>query len=63
VLGAILMMLPLLWPRGADGHGTAQVLIYLFTVWTLLIAAAFVLTRRLRLDDAEAGAGSEPEGP
>ena len=51
VFGALLIFVPLLWPRGAEGQGgTAAATIYLFLVWFILIVAAAVLSRILRPD-------------
>lgn len=67
VAGAILLMIPLLWPRGPAGPGNATVLIYVFGVWTLLIAVSLLLTRRLQTDDddphPEATVRGAPEVP
>ena len=49
--GMVMLALPLLWPRGPEGPGNATVLIYLFTVWFVLVAISFALSRRLRPDD------------
>ncbi|SMY09575.1 hypothetical protein [Flavimaricola marinus] len=59
ITGIVLLMLPLLWPRGPDGPGNGQVLIYIFSAWSFLILLSFLLTRRLRNDDAEEG--NEPK--
>jgi hypothetical protein len=50
VLGGILLLMPLLWTRGEDGIRNSQALIYIFGVWALLIALAFLLSRLLRPD-------------
>ena len=52
ILGAILFLLPVAWTEAA---GTGSGLIYLFSVWAGLIAAIFLISRRL--------AESEPPGP
>ncbi|MDA9019847.1 hypothetical protein N9H60_01550 [Flavimaricola sp.] len=53
VLGAILWMLPLLWPKGSDeGYSNGNALIYIFAVWVLLIGAALLMSRRLRPEGA-----------
>jgi len=56
VLAGVLMMIPLLWPRGgADTVATSFAGIYLFLIWGGSIAAAAVLARALtRLDDPSA---------
>ncbi|MCU0911333.1 MAG: hypothetical protein MUE98_08310 [Rhodobacteraceae bacterium] len=54
VLGTMLILLPLLWaPQSTPGTDTAQGGLYIFLVWGGLIAAAFLMARRL-------GAGIEP---
>ena len=49
ILGGVLLMLPLLWPRGADPDATptSLAMIYIFGCWTALALAAFVLARWL----------------
>lgn len=59
--GAVLMALPLLWPRG-DAPGTpatSSAMIYVFGCWALLAAIAALLARRL---DPGAADGLTPEG-
>lgn len=54
VAGLLLWMFPLFWPTGGDDAGAPQQMSmsdavqYVFVVWLLLIAAAFVLWRVLR---------------
>lgn len=51
VFGALLIFVPLLWPRGdTETGGTAEATIYLFLVWFVLIVAAAVLSRIIRPD-------------
>ena len=60
VLGAALLLVPLLW-TGSDapgGVGNAGALLYLLAVWAGLIVAAFLLSRVLAPDD---GPG-DPDG-
>ncbi len=48
VLGAVLLLLPLLWePQQTPAPDTAAGGLYLFAVWGLLILAAALLSRRL----------------
>jgi len=55
VVGAILWAVPLLWERGTtDGVRTSQALIYIFSVWALLILIALFLSRLLRPDQDDA---------
>lgn len=61
VLGAALLLVPLLWtpsdsPEGVSNSGA---LIYVFLVWAALILGARALSRLLSLDDGEDG-GEEP---
>ncbi|RYG93325.1 hypothetical protein EU803_04290 [Loktanella sp. IMCC34160] len=51
IVGGLLFMAPLLWPREAvaeGGNGTSHAILYLFGVWTALIVVAFVLARIIR---------------
>jgi hypothetical protein len=61
VVGAVLLSLPLLWggASDADAPTNSGALLYLFGAWAALIAAAFVLSRRLRPDDEDE---DPPEG-
>ncbi|MCV3274117.1 hypothetical protein [Roseobacter sinensis] len=51
ILGAVLWMIPLLWPSGAgpqEGHEgipMSRALLYIFGVWVVLIAACYGLAR------------------
>ncbi len=48
VLGIFLILMPILWrPAATPEPDTASGGLYLFAVWILLIACAFVLARRL----------------
>ena len=48
MLAAILMFLPLMWPREAAEDGlTSSGFIYLFSIWVILIVVAAVLARVL----------------
>ena len=60
VLGAALLLVPLLWTRSdaPGGVGNAAALLYLFGVWAGLILAAFLLSRLILRDD-EVGPGSD----
>lgn len=58
VLGLFLLLVPVLWsddPAVGAGAGslTADVGIYLFIIWALLIAVAALLAPRLPLTEAE----------
>ncbi|WP_298836838.1 hypothetical protein [uncultured Roseobacter sp.] len=52
VLGAVLWMIPLLWPTGEVAEGTgmpmSRALSYVFGVWLLLICIAAALVARMR---------------
>ncbi|QFS83803.1 hypothetical protein FIU97_13730 [Roseivivax sp. THAF40] len=53
VIGAFAWLIPLLWPRGSeDGPPMSQALIYMFTVWVLLIVIGAILSRKLTAGDA-----------
>ncbi|MHC0054469.1 hypothetical protein [Actibacterium sp. D379-3] len=61
ILGLFLFLLPLLRQSGdgGEGGGLSAQLVYLFSVWLALIAAAAALARRLRgAEDAVA----DPDG-
>jgi hypothetical protein len=62
VMGALLWMIPLLWPRGADGQLVSLALLYIFGVWAGLIALTLILSRALRTDDDIPGP-EQPAGP
>lgn len=48
MFAAVLMMLPLMWPREtADQSLTSSGMMYLFWLWVVLVAAAFALNRVL----------------
>ncbi|WP_375176078.1 hypothetical protein [Pseudooceanicola sp.] len=62
VLGAVLMMLPLLWPReGAENvPTTSTAMIYVFGCWLLLVAAAGLLAVWLDPTVSEAETEDDP---
>ena len=52
VLGVVLWMIPLLWPRGAEtGQLNSTALLYIFGVWIGLILMALILSLALGGDD------------
>lgn len=53
VLGAVLMMVPLAWPRGEGAGGTATAVQYFFGLWFILIVISALLTRQIDLSDEE----------
>ncbi len=64
VVGAVLLILPLLWARG-DGSAIARETLYLFAVWAGLILCVGLLSRALVLQERRAqsraeGASSAP---
>jgi len=63
VIGGVLMVLPLLWPRGeeAGAPATSTAMIYIFGVWALLALIAGILSARL--DPNAAGDGDAPDFP
>lgn len=56
IVGGVLWLIPLLWPRGADGQLVSAALLYIFGIWAGLIGLAFILSRTLR-DDGDAPPG------
>ena len=56
ILGGLLWMIPLLWPRGPDGQLVSVALLYIFGVWAGLIGLACVLSRLVHEDE-----DSQPE--
>lgn len=66
VVGVLLWMFPLLWPaRGAatiDRVPTSQALIYIFTVWIVLIVVSGMMWYRVRSVPQNAEPGPDPEG-
>ena len=49
LFAAVLMLLPLMWPRDTpDQSLTSSGMIYMFTLWVVLVVLAFVLSRLLR---------------
>jgi len=58
ILGAFLVLLPVLW----GGGGTRSGIIYIFVVWLGLIIVAAVLARVLQEPDNDVTA-AQPEGP
>lgn len=62
VVAAVLMMLPLMWPREtSDQSLTSSGMIYLFGLWIVLICAAFGLARVLRFSDTSSGPDARME--
>ena len=60
VFGAVLMVLPLMWPRDTAGQSlTSSGMLYLFGLWFLLCLAAFVLGRMLRYSTTDDGRDAE----
>lgn len=58
IFAAVLMMLPLMWPRETpDQSLTSSGIIYVFCLWVLLVALAFLLSRVLRFSEALDGDG------
>ena len=51
VIGLVLLFVPILWGPEATTHTG---LIYLFSVWAVLILAVFLLSRRLMAAEREA---------
>ena len=51
VLGGLLWMIPLLWPRGPDGQLVSVALLYIFGSWAGLIGLAGILSRMMHEDE------------
>jgi hypothetical protein len=59
VLAAVLFVMPLIWKlAGNEGRGTSDVMIFLFVIWSGLIAIAALISRRLKLEP-ESDTGKE----
>ncbi|WP_299962729.1 hypothetical protein [uncultured Roseobacter sp.] len=57
-VGAGLWMIPLLWPSdGAGAVPMSRALLYVFSVWALLIVAAGLLVHRMPQSPEQADAG------
>jgi len=51
VFAAVLMLLPLMWPRDTDQQSlTSSGMYYVFGLWVVLVLVAFALSRVLRFD-------------
>lgn len=54
IFAAVLMLLPLMWPRETAGQSlTTSGMYYLFGLWVVLVAVALILSRILRFDGPE----------
>ncbi|MHA6324934.1 hypothetical protein [Roseivivax sp. CAU 1753] len=61
IIGLFAWLIPLLWPRNVeDAPHLGSALIYVFTVWAVLIVIGALLSRRLTLNNA-AEAERSPE--
>ena len=61
VVGAVLMMLPLLWPQSGDEvPPTSAAMYYIFGGWALLVVAAFLLARGLDPTEPDAAGEDDP---
>ena len=63
VLGALLWLVPLLWPKGAEPVAASAALIYLFAVWAGLIVLSALLARRVRPEVWGGRSSGEAEDP
>lgn len=53
IFGAVLMLLPLMWPRETDEQSlTSSGIYYLFGLWIALVVISFILSRMLRFEAA-----------
>jgi len=63
VLAVILMIFPLMWPRGVGEKSlTSYGMIYLFGLWFVLVGLTFLLSRVLRFPDVSADSEVNAEG-
>jgi hypothetical protein len=53
IVGAFLLLLPILWMPDGRIKLTSADIIYFFSAWTVLILAAAALSRRLRVGDRD----------
>ncbi len=61
ILGAVLWLVPLLWPRGEGGQTNAVALIYMFVIWAGLVVLGAVFSSRLDpLADPDPGTQEAP---
>lgn len=64
LVGAVLFLIPLVWPQQRDGAAAGDVqmtsgaIVYVFAAWVILIALAAVIGRLLGPDDA----ATDPSG-
>ena len=64
IVAAVLMVLPLMWPRDTpDQSLTSSGILYLFGLWFVLILFAFSLSRVLRLTDQPADKSAARRDP
>lgn len=64
VLGAFLLMIPLLWSGEDGGNPSTRVgYVYLFVIWALLIVSAAWLSRHLDRDVDAPPSGPDEERP
>ncbi|MDA7427191.1 hypothetical protein PGB28_01880 [Primorskyibacter aestuariivivens] len=65
VIGLVLFLLPLFWPRGPeDGIAMSVAIEYIFAVWIALVAGALVLSFLIKEEPAleDGGAPEPPRG-
>lgn len=61
MIGGVLLMLPLIWPReGDDVPVTSAAMIYVFGVWMVLVVAALLLARSLDPSTTDLRGEDEP---
>lgn len=67
IVGIVLIMVPLLWPRGAQsGFAMSSALLYVFLVWAGLVGTAFLMSLFLRneqVQDEETRPDDDGEAP
>jgi hypothetical protein len=51
IFAAVLMLLPLMWPRATEDQSlTSSGILYLFGLWVVVVVIAFILSRLLRFE-------------
>ncbi|MFT6452116.1 MAG: hypothetical protein ACJA06_001606 [Halocynthiibacter sp.] len=65
VLACFLWMIPLLWSSGEGTARTGRAMLYIFSIWIVVIAISAFLSRRLARTEAEDPAqnGAYSQGP
>ena len=67
LVGAVLFLIPLLWPQRGDGLSgevqmTSGAIVYIFATWAALVVVSALISRLLRPDDPATDPLAEPAG-